>query len=130
MYGSHRTIRYSLHPTFNTRCDIITNVVTVICVLSHPYQHGTLIEQPIASPNRSYILGIIMYELSRGEQMGIDTDMTTNQTSRLTSSLTNIPLHYYHFIVHTNTIIYNNQQQQQKKKESDKECYYLLLIQP
>ena len=39
------------------------------------------------------------------------------------TSLTNIPIHYYRFVVHTNTIIYNNQQQQKNKKERGKECY-------
>ena len=29
----------------------------------------------------------------------------------LASSLTNIPIHYYRFVVHTNIVIYNNQQQ-------------------
>ena len=55
--------------------------------------------------------------------MGTDTDMTTNSTRRLTSSFTNIHIHYDRFVVRTNTIIYNNQQQQKKEKERGKECY-------
>ena len=39
------------------------------------------------------------------------------------TSLTNIPIHYYRFIVHTNTIINTNEQQQKNKKERGKECY-------
>ena len=55
----------------------------------------------------------------------MNTDMTTNSTSRLTSSFTNIQIHYDCFVVRTNTIIYNNQQQQkmEKEKASDKEWY-------
>ena len=60
-YGSHWTIHYSLHPTYNT-----------------------------------------------------DSGMASSP--RIGSS-TNIPIHYYHFVVRTNTIIYNNQQQQKREKE-------------
>ena len=53
--------------------------------------------------------------------MGTDTDMTTNSTRRLTSSFTNIQIHYDRFVVRTNTIIYNNQQQQKKEQERSKQ---------
>jgi len=96
LYGSHWTIHYSLHPTY-----IILKVTwhhhewPLHCLhpctkSSVPTQNHHII-QSTASPNCTFMLGIIVLQISWGEQMGSDTDVTTNSTRRLTSSLTNIP---------------------------------------
>jgi len=64
------------------------------------------------------VTATIIQQLQEEESLGewMDTDMDP-------SSLINIPIYYYRFVIRTNKIIYNNQQQQQEEKERGKECY-------
>ena len=65
-YGFHRTIRYSLHPTWTTGTDsdrniIITNVrYTVFRVPGDLYQHDIIIQNKQQYHPIVYMVGIIM----------------------------------------------------------------------
>ena len=63
LYGSHWTIRYSLHPTWTTDRDMrmVGTRYTIIRVSIHPYHYDTIIETSTASPNCMYMFGIIVY---------------------------------------------------------------------
>ena len=46
----------------------------------------------------------------------------------MATNSTNIPIHYYHFIVRTNIIKYNNQQKQKREKEKEREEEGVLVL--
>ena len=93
-YSSHRTIHYSsLHPTPSRMVVVTLSSVYQVIRTTNNQQH-----QPIVR---------ICLEYKCSKYPGRDTDVPTNTTRRLISSLTNIPIHYFCFLICTNTIIYN-----------------------
>ena len=63
LYGSHWTICYSLHPTWTTDRDMqmVSTRYTITRVSICLYQHDTIIETSTASPNCTYMFGMIVY---------------------------------------------------------------------
>ena len=93
LYGSHWTIHYSsLHLTSSRMVVTLSSVYQVIRTTNNQQHHP--------------IVRICLEYKCSSKYPGRDTDVTTNTTRRLISSLTNIPIHYFCFLVCTNTIIY------------------------